>query len=167
MNKKLSPAKQKKQAELVKAEHAIKHATSAVLWDYSGLTSNEVTELRKAIKKAGGQNNVFKNTISEIAFEKEGKKDILPYLKGPSSLLFTFEHNNDAIKTLYNVIQANKKIKFKAGYIDGTFYDTHKILEVAGLPGKTELIGMVASALAGSMRNLAYALDQVAKTKTE
>jgi len=102
--------------------------------------------------------------VAKIAFEESGKEEILETLVGPSSFLFIEEDESNALKELNNFIKEHEgKISFKAGYIDGEYYDAEAIAEVAGLPSKDDLLSMLLSALTGTMRNLAYALSQIAE----
>jgi len=78
--------------------------------------------------------------------------------------LFIENEDSKALSELNKFIKGNDKLSFKAGYIDGEFYDKEGIAEIAGLPSKDDLLSMLLSALQGTMRNLAYALSQVAES---
>lgn len=155
--------KQQKEVHVKEIKDLISKSHSIIIWDYHGLTSNQISDLRKSIKAAGAINTVYKNRVAKIAFEAEGKKEILDHLVGPSSFLFTLDDNQQSIKEILKVIKETEgKISFKAGYVDGEFYDADSVLEIASLPGKEELLSMLLSVLQANIRNLAYSLSQVA-----
>ncbi|RKX67478.1 MAG: hypothetical protein DRP42_00355 [Tenericutes bacterium] len=82
---------------------------------------------------------------------------------GPSSFLFIDGEDQSSLKILEKEISANKNLTFKAGYVDGEYYDAEKIAELAALPSKDVLLSMLLSALQGTIRNLAYAISMVAE----
>jgi len=129
------------------------------------LNASELAEIRSSIKNANASNKVYKNRVASIAFKDAGKEEIIDHLKGPSSFLFIDDETSDALRELNKFIKDNDKISFKAGYIDGKFYDKESITEIAALPSKDDLLSMLISALQGTIRNLAYAVSQIAQSK--
>ncbi len=134
-----------------------------IVWDYLGLNASEISEVRTSIRNNNGVNKVYKNRVAKVGFEQSGKNEILEHLVGPSSFLFIESDESNALAELNKFIKKNEGISFKAGYIDGEFYDAEAVAEIAGLPSKEDLLSMLLSALQGTMRNLAYALSQIAE----
>ncbi len=155
--------RKQKEAQVDLIQTKITNSNFIVVWDFLGLTSNEFSELRLKIKKENGKNIIYKNRVAKVAFEKENKKEIIEHLKGPSSFLFIEEENDNALKELYKEVKKNKKISFKAGYINGEFYGTKEMLEFASLPSRNELLSMLLSALQGPIRKLACDLSEISK----
>ncbi len=136
-----------------------------VVWDYLGLSASDISEIRAKFRNEKAVNRVYKNRIAKIAFKESGKEEILEVLEGPSSFLFINNDESNALKELNNFIKEHEgEISFKAGYIDGEYYDAESIAEIAGLPSKDDLLSMLLSALTGTMRNLVYAISQVAES---
>lgn len=133
-----------------------------IVWDYLGLSATEISSVRAVIRNENAVNKVYKNRVAKIAFKESGKEEVLDILEGPSSFLFIESDESNALKELNKFIKENENISFKAGYIDGEYYDAEAIAEIAGLPSKDDLLSMLLSALQGTMRNLAYSLSQVA-----
>ena len=67
--------------------HAEK-ASSAVLVDYRGLTVEQDTRLRKALREAGVVYKVYKNTYMKRAFEGTDFAQLDDTLEGPSAIAF-------------------------------------------------------------------------------
>ena len=63
----------------------IKDAQSVVLVDYRGLTVEQDTQLRKALREAGVVYKVYKNTMMNRAFKGTDFESLAPYLEGPSA----------------------------------------------------------------------------------
>lgn len=160
----MSINKQKKTLEIKEMEDFISKSSAIVVWNYEGTSAEEFSKLRKDVRNSSGLNKIYKNSLAEIAFKNKGKEEILGELKNSSSFLFTFD-NTDSLKVLFDLISKNKKLSFKAGYVDGVYYDANKIKEIAGLPSKNVLLSMLLTALQGNIRNLAYSLSQIASKK--
>ncbi len=153
--------RQQKEQHVAEIKDLISKSSIIIVWDYLGLNAHEISEVRAKLKKSNAVNKVYKNLIAKIAFEESGKKEISESLKGPSSFLFIEDEDSNALRDLNKFIKENDKLSFKAGYIDGVFYDKEGVAEIAGLPSKDNLLSMLLSALQGTMRNLAYAISQI------
>ncbi len=151
-----------KENHVVEIKDLISKSNIIVIWDYLGLNATEISSVRAAIRNENAVNKVYKNRVAKIAFKESGKEEVLEILEGPSSFLFIESDESNALKELNKFIKENDNISFKAGYIDGEYYDAEAITEIAGLPSKDDLLSMLLSALQGTMRNLAYSLSQVA-----
>ncbi len=154
--------RQQKENHVAEIKDLISKSSIIVVWDYLGLNATDISGVRAAIRNENAVNKVYKNRVAKIAFKEAGKEEVLDILEGPSSFLFIESDESNALKELNKYIKENDNISFKAGYIDGEYYDAEAIAEVAGLPSKDDLLSMLLSALQGTMRNLAYSLSQVA-----
>lgn len=155
--------KQQKEQHVAELNDLIAKSNIIIVWDYLSLSAEGISEIRATIRNENATNTVYKNRIAKIAFKNAGKEEILDLLKGPSSFLFIENDESKALAELNKFIKENDTLSFKAGYIDGEFYDADGIAEIAGLPSKDDLLSMLLSALQGTMRNLAYALSQIAE----
>jgi len=157
--------RKQKENHVSEIKDLISKSNIIVVWDYLGLSAEEISDIRVAVRNENASNKVYKNRVASIAFKESGKEEVIKYLEGPSSFLFVEDEDSKALAALNKFIKENDKISFKAGYIDGQFYDKEAITEMAGLPSKDDLLSMLLSALQGTMRNLAYAISQVGQLK--
>lgn len=155
--------KEQKAQHISELENLISSNNIIVVWDYLGLSASEISEVRSILTNNEAVNKVYKNRLAKIAFKNQGKEEVLETLEGPSSFLFINSDESNALKELNKFIKENDDLSFKAGYIDGEYYDAEAIAEIAGLPSKEDLLSMLLSVLQANMRNLAYALSQVAE----
>ncbi len=153
-----------KENHVAEIKDLLSNSNIVIVWDYLGLTAEEVSEIRTTIRNEQAVTKVYKNRIAKIAFKESGKEEILDHLTGPSSFLFIKDDESKALNELNKFIKENDNLSFKAGYIDGEFYDAQGVAEIAGLPSKDDLLSMLLSALQGTMRNLAYAISQIAES---
>ena len=57
-----------------------------VFADYRGLTVEQDTELRNALRKAGVEYKVVKNTLTNFAAKENGLDGLEPILNGPTAM---------------------------------------------------------------------------------
>ncbi len=153
-----------------------KAAKTMVLMDYRGLTVEEDTEMRVAVRKAGVEYKVMKNTLVKFAMKECGIEGIDSYLEGPTAIAIS---NNDLIAPAKVLVEYAKKydvLKIKAGIIDGEVIDVLQINRLASLPSKEVLISKMlgsmnapitgfVNVLNGNLRGLVVALNAVREQK--
>ena len=69
----------------------IEKAQVAILADYKGLSVEEITKVRRALQKDGGDFMVIKNTLAKIAVKGTPFEVLTDSFKGPMALAFGFE----------------------------------------------------------------------------
>ena len=75
-----------KQPIVEEISNSIKNAESVVLVNYSGLTVEQDTILRKELREAGVQYKVYKNTMMRRAFEGTAFESLSDHLHGKLEL---------------------------------------------------------------------------------
>ena len=142
-----------------------KEATSLVVVDYRGLSVDQVTELRRNLRAEGVEFKVLKNNISRRAITDAGYEGLAGEFVGPTAIAYS---NDDVVapaRILHTFAKENEALELKAGFIEGEVASREQVMELATLPSKDGLLSMLLSVLQAPMRNMAYALSQVAETK--
>ena len=89
-----------KEQHVAEIKDRLTRAQSVVMFDYRGLTVDEVTALRVEMRKAGVEYIVLKNTMVERACrELNIDESVHAMLKGPSAFAFGYD---DAVIEYYN-----------------------------------------------------------------
>jgi len=156
-------------------------ASSAVfLADYAGLTVKEQGELRQAVRTSGGELKVTKNRLLKLVMKEKGiDADALANeLTGPNITLFAGIDPVSPLKALVEFAKKNEKElpSIKAGILGKEILSINKVLQLASLPSKTELIAKLlgtlsnparsfAGVLAAPMRDLVYAMNAIREKK--
>jgi len=154
----------------------LKAANAAIFVDYKGLTVEEATELRKQFREAGVNYKVVKNTLTKIALENVGYKDLISYMTGPTAVAISQDDPVAPAKVLSDFIKKHKKMEFKVGFVDGKVINVDEIKELAELPPKEELVAKLLASLnspiyglvnvlQGNIRNLVYTLNAIKEKK--
>ena len=143
----------------------VNEAVSIVLFDYRGLTDEEIKKLRHELRDNDADYKVYKNTLMSRAFN-DLNIDINEYLTGPSA----FAYGTDqvaAVKVLTEFKKEHPALELKVGIIDGEIADKEKLAEYASIPSRDGLLTMLAGSMIGIVRDLSIALDLYSKEKEE
>jgi large subunit ribosomal protein L10 len=143
------------------------NSKSVVIAEYAGLTVEKTQDLRNKLREAGCEMFIIKNNISRRAAEAQGYSELINDLTGPNSVVFSYEDQVSAAKVLYEFAKKNKKLKIKAGIVDGNYYEIEKIKEISQLPNREGLLTMLAGQLLAPLRDLAIGLDLLTKEGEE
>ena len=135
----------------------VKNAATFVVFNNNGLNVAELTELRRKLKESGSEVKVYKNTLVKRAL-KPLNIELEDEFNGPKAIAF----GTDAlapIKVVNEFAKEHPALEIKVGYTDGEVIDIKKLQALAAVPGRQELLTMLAGALMGQVRNLSIALN--------
>ena len=172
------PNYSKKEAYVKEFQDKIEKSAVVVLTNCEGIKVTDMTALRKAVRESGAEMRVVKNTLIVRALNNLGMESMTGYMKGATAITFGYEDPVSPVKALVDFAAKAKlkKFTFKAGYMEGKVLDTAQLEALSKLPGRKELLGMVASCFQGPLRNIVsvcqapirkfvYALDAVREKK--
>jgi large subunit ribosomal protein L10 len=152
-------------SEIVSAlTNEFKSSAAVIMCDYRGLAVPELEALRKIAREKDSKVQVVKNTLATIALnnaEMSGIeiKDTNIFIWGADAIA--------ASKTAVDFAKSNDKFVIRTAYIDGQAADEKKVQAFATLPGREELLGMLASVWMGPVRNFTIGLDALKRKKEE
>ncbi len=169
--------KPEKIALVTEIAEKLESANSVVLCDFKGINVEEISELRKRCRESGVTFRVIKNTLLVRAAEKAGMEGLEDYFAGPTALAYSEDYSKPA-KVLKEFQKEFQKLTMKAGYVDGQVIDEEGVKSLADMPGREELLGMVAGVmqapisgfarvLNANLQSFANVIDQLAKQKGE
>ncbi|MDF2540295.1 MAG: hypothetical protein K0S47_13 [Herbinix sp.] len=138
-------------------------ATSAVLVDYRGLTVTQDTELRKKLREAGVVYKVYKNTMLNFAFKGTQFEALSKHLEGPTAVAFGLEDATAPAKIINDQLKAMPKLEFKAGVVEGNYYDEKGIQVIATIPSREVLISRLLGSMQSPITNFARVIKQIAE----
>lgn len=142
---------------------AVKDAQSVVLVDYRGLTVEQDTQLRKALREAGITYKVYKNTMMNFAFKGTDCEALLPYLEGPSAVAISTEDATAPARVLCKFAKTAEALEVKGGIVEGIAYDANGIKEVAKIPSREELLSKLLGSIQSPIANFARVMNQLAE----
>lgn len=140
---------------------------STIVFNYRGLTVEEVTELRKQLRESGVEMKVVKNTLLRRSAADAGYGELEDIFKGPTAIAFSNEEVVAPAKIIAEFADDHDAIELKGGIIEGKVASLELINKIAKLPSREGLLSMLLSVLQAPVRNTALAVKAVAEKKEE
>ena len=141
----------------------LENAKSVVMFDYRGLSVQEVTELRRKLRENNADYKVYKNTLTKRALD-ELNIDMDDYLAGPSAISFGTDEIS-IVNVLNDFAKDHKALELKAGIIEGKVASMDDLKRYAAIPSRDMLLTQLAAGLMGTVRDLSICLDLYSKDK--
>lgn len=141
-------------------------STEAVVFtEYRGLTVRDLQDLRAALREAGGEYKVYKNTLVRRA-TAELDLDLGDTLTGPTALAFVGERPDgspgDAVlvaKAIKAFAKGNPNLVVKGGRLGEQLLDEAAVIALADVAPREELLARLAGGMAAPMTNMARLLQ--------
>ena len=152
-----------KEAATAVLTEKIKNAVAGVLVNYTGITVDQDTALRAALRKAGVDYHVYKNTMTERACEAAGYGEMKQYLTGMNAFAVSATDPIAAAKILKEYADKIETFNIVSGFVDGSVIDAKQVEALASTPSKEVLLGK----LLGSIQAPLYSLARVLTAVTE
>lgn len=145
--------------------------------EYRGVTVTQMAELRGALRQAGAQHKIYKNSLASLAVRDAGMDDLVELLEGPVALTFTGDDTVAAAKALSDASRRNALVVLKGGILEGARLSSEDLRALANLPSRDELLARLAGGLQAPLvktasllqalpRNLAYGLSALIDQQT-
>ena len=145
----------------------IKNCQSMVICSYSGLTVEQVTNLRKLCREQEVQYCVLKNRLVLRALQECGITGLENLLEGPNAFVFSTKDVTNAPKVVNDFIEKNKlqSLEIKGGLMGTEIMDVAAVKALAALPSREELLATVVGCLVSPVSSLVAVLDEIAEQK--
>ena len=151
-------------------------AQAVFVTEYRGMSVGQLANLRRALRPAGGEYKVYKNTLARRAANDHGLDGLADLLVGPSGLIFASGDIAATAKAIRDAAKANPLLIIKGGTMGTTTLSAKDVEALADLPSRETLLAMFAGALqallvktAGLLqalpRNFAYGLKALIDQK--
>jgi large subunit ribosomal protein L10 len=150
-------------------------SSAVLLTEYRGLDVGSIGELRRALRAAGGDYKVYKNSLVRFAVRDLGL-EIEDLLTGPTAIAFVAEKPDgtpgdavDLAKALKDFAKGNPALVVKGGVLGDKLLDAGEANALADVEPREVLLAKLAGGMAAPMqqlagllavlpRNMAYAL---------
>ena len=134
-------------------------AAAGVLVKYEGITVADDTALRAALRNAGIEYSVMKNTLTGRACEMVGYGDMKQYLSGMTAIAISQDDPIAPAKIMKEYADKIPSFEIRAGFVDGGVIDQAGVEALAATPSKEVLIGKMMGSLMSSLYGFAYVLQ--------
>ena len=145
----------------------LKGAESMVICSYSGLTVEQVTELRKQCRENNVHYCVLKNRLVYRALQELGIEGLDSLLEGPNAFVFGDKDVTAAPKNISTFIEKNKltSLEIKGGLMGKEVMDVAAVKALAATPSRDELLATMVGCLVSPVSALVSVLEQIAEKK--
>ena len=137
----------------------IQSAKAGVLVKYEGIKVSEDTELRAALRKAGVDYCVMKNTLTGRACDIAGYGEMKEYLNGMTAIAMSQDDPLAPAKIMKQFAEKINCFEIKAGFVDGGVLDQAGVEALAATPSKEVLVAKMMGSLMSSLYGFAYVLQ--------
>ncbi|MCI9197239.1 MAG: 50S ribosomal protein L10 [Lachnospiraceae bacterium] len=141
----------------------VKDAQCVVLVNYSGLTVEQDTILRREFREAGIVYKVYKNTMMNFAFKGTSCESLTEHLHGTNALAISADDATAPARILSKYAKQYPALEMIAGVVEGNYNDQAGMQALASIPSREELLGKLLGSIQSPISNLARVLNQVAE----
>ncbi|MFA6081623.1 MAG: 50S ribosomal protein L10 [Patescibacteria group bacterium] len=129
-------------------------------------THQSLETLRKELRKSDSKVKVIKNTLFEKAVNKialknklfvDFKKQFFP-LKETTALITLGDSWYEGLKALYLFSKKDTTLSLKLAMLDKNLYNSEKVVQIAQLPSREELLGKIIGSMKSPMSKFVFAL---------
>ncbi|HUG47517.1 MAG TPA: 50S ribosomal protein L10 [Candidatus Limnocylindria bacterium] len=167
-----------KRATVAELKEVISGSQATIVTDYRGLTVSEISAVRRALREQGITYRVVKNRLARIAAQEAGRPELNSLLDGPTALAMGGADEVALARTFLDAVRPFRTVTVRGALIGDRQLDAASISRLATLPSREVLLGQLAggmvaplagmaSLLAAPLRNLGYALQQLADQKAQ
>ncbi len=132
-----------------------------IVFDYTGMTVPQFSELRNRLSAAGAECHVAKNSYLRKAMEEAGLPDVSESLVGQTAFVTGTSEVFAAAKAISNFEKEFKKPAMKVGVLDGMVLDQDKLKAIASIISRESVL----SQLLGTINEPAARIARVIKQK--
>lgn len=132
------------------------------------------TDLKKQLKETGADYKVVKNTIFKIALQDTDQPVEVQDFDGNTAVIYFQEDPTAPAKLVKEVQKETELLNAKGGVYEGKFLSEQKVMQLADIPSREQLLGMLVgtmsapltgfmNAVTGNVRGLTVALKGISE----
>jgi large subunit ribosomal protein L10 len=165
-----------KRATIAELREELAKSRTLIVSEYRGLSVKEIAEIRRALYKQDVKYRIVKNRLMRIAAEDSVGAALSPLLVGPTAIAFGNDEAGTAKALLDATRPYNRVVRITGAVLGDKAIDADAVTRLAALPAREVLLARLAGGMqapvatlaglfAAPLRNLGYALAQVAEQK--
>jgi large subunit ribosomal protein L10 len=155
LSREMEKPRAEKVALVEDARARLSSADAALLTEYRGLKVDEMATLRRALRPAGGEYKVYKNTLVRFAARDLGLDVLEPLLEGPVAIAFVRGDAAVAARALRDFARTHPQLLVKGGLLGEDLLSAEQAGALADLPSREVLLSQLAGMLAAPLRQMA------------
>jgi len=152
-------SRQKKAQIIDRLQEAFSKCSVGILTNYRGLSTPEVTILRRRLRESGTEYKVVKNTLARLAAQRAGRDDLVSSFEGPVAIAFGYGDITEPAKILADYIRTSKaSLSIEGGFLGDRLLTEEDVMTLSALPSRELLIARVVGRMQSPISALAGCL---------
>jgi large subunit ribosomal protein L10 len=152
-----------KVAVVTEVRERLSTADAALLTEYRGLSVAAMATLRRALREAGGEYKIYKNTLVAFAAQDLGL-ELGEMLTGPTAIAFVDGDAVSVAKALRDFARTNPALVVKGGLLGTDVLDASGARALADVEPREVLLARLAGAFAAPMQQFAGLLQALPRS---
>jgi len=134
----------------------LERSSIAVAIDHTGISVNEMTDLRRQMRAAGVDLTVVKNSLIYLASEAADRPQVKGIVQGPTVMAFGYDEPADVARALADYIRTTRSILAIRGAVlgDGPVLPPGDVTRMATLPSKPQMVAILMGQLQSPLQRL-------------
>ena len=139
----------------------LERSSITVAADYTGISVNEMTDLRRRMREAGVDFTVVKNTLTYLASEAAGRPQVREIVQGPTVIAFGYDDPLNVARAISDYIRTTRSALSIRGAVmgDGPVLPSGDVTRMASLPPKPQLVATLLGQLQSPLQRLLGVLN--------
>ncbi len=123
----------------------LERSTIAMTTSYSGISVNEMTALRRAMRGGGVDFTIVKNTLLALAADEAQKPQLKEIVDGPTAIALGYDDPADAARAVADYIRIGRSTLAIKGAVmgDGSPMSADEVTRLASLPPRAQLLAIL------------------------
>jgi large subunit ribosomal protein L10 len=167
-----------KKTELLKEyKDILKNKEGYFLVRSDSVDTATITDLKKELKQHNGNFSVLKNTIFKIALQDTDQPVEIQDFDGATAVIYFDDDPTTPAKLVKDIQKETEQMDAKGGVFEGEFLTEEKVMQLAEIPSREELLGMLVgsmsapltgfmNAVTGNVKGLTVALKGISEKES-
>ncbi len=160
--------KEQKQKQISDIKNKLSNQKAIVFVDFAKVGSKDMFGLRKTLKDAGCSLKIVKKTLARIAFGQSNISfwnKIKASIPGQLALVFGVEDEIAPARISNAFAKTQENFKILGGIFENRFIAKERVLELASIPPRNELLSRLVGSISSSMSGFVRVLDKIRENK--
>ncbi len=150
-----------KVAEVERLSEKLTSAKGVYLTDFSGLSVEAITDLRKRFTEQNVEYLVVKNTLARFGAKKAGQDNLIEHFRGPVALALGYDDPAAPARIITTFFKSHKKPEVKACLIEGDVLPGSEVESISKWLTREELLAKLVGSLNSPISGLVNTLSGV------
>ncbi|MBI5475853.1 MAG: 50S ribosomal protein L10 [Ignavibacteriales bacterium] len=153
-----------KEQIIAEVKEMIERAQGMYFADFTGITVEQITELRREFRKSNIDYRVVKNTLARKALESvTGYDNVIPKLVGHTGIAFGYEDPVAPAKIIKKFRDKHNKLTVKVCVLEKQVFEGSQLDEIAKLPSRNDIIAGIIGTVQSPISGIVGAINAVAR----